>query len=93
VSPETLAAVNRQLSVNEDVLRYVVLKRDGVPKLPPARRMFHGDRQFGRLLRPPPRPGALPIPLSPRAAAAAAAAAGRPAAAGGAPAGAPPQQP
>jgi len=62
------------------VLRYVVLQRDGMPKLPPARKMFHQDPKFGHLLRSAPLPGATPIPLTDdrslaRAAATAAAAA------------------
>ena len=67
--------------MNEDVLRYVVLKRDALPKLPRARSMFHHDAQFGHLLRPPPLPAALPIPLSEAATAGAAPASGSAAAA------------
>ncbi len=80
-SPEALQQLNRELRINEAVLRYVMLRRDGMPKLPLARAMYHKDPKFGHLLRSPALPGALPIPLAEAAAGAAAATAAAAAAA------------
>jgi hypothetical protein len=64
VSPDALKQINRELRIDESVLRYVIVRRDALPKLPPARKMFDADPQFGHLLRSPKLPGAIPIPLA-----------------------------
>lgn len=55
MTPETLAELNMQMRVNEDVLRWVVTKRE-LPKLPRSRRLFHLLSPHAAALRPQ-RPG------------------------------------
>ena len=52
VAPERLKDVSYEMRVNEDVLRWVVVRRPAAPRLPGSRAMFHRHPEFGPLLRP-----------------------------------------
>lgn len=56
VPPETLQDINYQLRVDEEVLRWVVKKRELMPPLPSPRAMYHRHPVNGPLLRPPAMP-------------------------------------
>lgn len=55
LSPEALREVNMQMRINEDVLRYVVVKRS-LPKLKPPHTLYHRLSEHAGLLRPPTHP-------------------------------------
>jgi Ribosomal protein S6 len=55
VTPETLAELKTQMRINEDVLRWVVVKRH-LPKPPGSRELFHELSPHAAALRPR-RPG------------------------------------
>ena len=48
VSPEALKQINHELHVDEAVLRYVVLRRDALPKLPAPKDMYHRHEKYGK---------------------------------------------
>lgn len=55
LSPEALRELNTQMRIDEDVLRYVVVKRS-LPKLPTPRQLYHRLSEHADILRPPRHP-------------------------------------
>ncbi|WIA29583.1 hypothetical protein OEZ86_012075 [Tetradesmus obliquus] len=54
VSPEALQEINMAMRVNEDILRWVVVKR-GLEKMPSHRKLFHQLSEYAEFLTPPTR--------------------------------------
>eukprot|EP00882_Tetradesmus_deserticola_P012043 GHRQ01012755.1.p1 GENE.GHRQ01012755.1~~GHRQ01012755.1.p1 ORF type:complete len:133 (+),score=43.70 GHRQ01012755.1:478-876(+) len=54
VSPEALQEINMAMRVDEDILRWVVVKRD-LDKPPNPRKMFHQLSEHAEFLTPPTR--------------------------------------
>jgi ribosomal protein S6 len=54
VTPEALQEINMAMRVNEDILRWVVVKR-GLDKMPNPRTMFHQLSEHAEFLTPPTR--------------------------------------
>jgi ribosomal protein S6 len=54
VTPEALQEINMAMRVNEDILRWVVVKRD-LNKMPNPRFLFHHLSEHAEFLTPPTR--------------------------------------
>jgi ribosomal protein S6 len=52
LSPDKLPEINHELRVNENVLRWIVMKRPATASLPTQRQMFWNDQEHGDTLKP-----------------------------------------
>lgn len=53
LNPESLNDVNHELRVNENVIRWAIVKKPDVPPMPNPAKLFWNHPKYGRQLRPP----------------------------------------